>query len=376
MKTGKRLAIAIMTMLLLGGCQVKERDTVEIMELSESALEEPQTTEVIRGDIQVSYTSDAQIGPKVEQLTFPQGGSFGEYEVRLGEQVTQGQILASADVESLENAIQSKEQELENLIHNYEYNKDSLNNQIQIAQINLDRSYAQIEEADNGSQAYYEACVRAGEYDQQRKRLELLLKQLEETYELEKPHCEEERDRLKKESTNNLIRAPFDGVIVALADAEYRQGINTENDYVAVADPAVLYARCESLGISMVKNAEKIVLLLNGKTYDTEYIPRDDAYYLKMRNSDETSYAEFQVIDPQGEVQLGESGKIRYIMSEKKDVLLLPRTALMSSDGSTYVYKDVDGQHIKTIVKTGAKDDLMVEITGGLDEGDVVYVQE
>ncbi len=376
MKSLRSLAILVLASLMLCACQAEDSDAVKIMELQDSALYEPQKTEVIRGDIQVSYTYDAQVGPKVEQLTFPRSGNFGKYEVKIGEQVKKGQILARADVEYLESAIESKTKDVENHTHDYEYNKATLENSIKIEKLKLEKIYKELETLDYGEEKYTEKCVAAGNSDQARKRLEIRRRQLDEKYELEHARKEKELATLKEQSTNNLIVAPFDGVVVAIADAEYGNYINTDNDYIAVADENVLYARCESAGIGMIRNAEKEVLLLNGKVYDTNYVPRTDKYYLKMKNSTETSYEEFEVIDPDGEVSLGDVGKIRYIMGEKKNVLLIPNIALLNGEGNTYVYKDVDGQHQKTIVKTGAKTELMVEITDGLSEGDVVYVQE
>jgi len=55
---------------------------------------------------------------------------------------------------------------------------------------------------------------------------------------------------------------------------------------------------------------------------------------------------------------------------------MIPQTALLYSGGTYYVYKDVEGQPQKVIVKTGTRDDIRVEITEGLEEGDLVYVQE
>lgn len=376
MKTKKWFGILLLGVVTLGGCASQSAQKDVIIELQESALNAPQTTVVTRGDIQVVTYYDAQVGPKVEQLSFAEADSFGEFLVELGDTVQEGDILATPALENLEEQIENKEQEIEAYIVNYNYNKTSLENSLEIAKLNLEKNLKALESIELYSAEYTATCVAAGNYDEQRQKLELQLKQLKETYDMELPYLKKQLAKLKKEYEGNLIKAPFDGTIIALAEAEYGQYIDPKAYYVAVADNSLEYARCLNVSITVLKNLEKITFWKDGKEYEATNIPMTHAYYMATQNNGENAYSEFEINDPNGEVSIGDYGKVKLVLEEKEDVLLLPEAALILSGGNYYVYKDVEGKHEKVPVKVGYKDGLKAEIEEGLEEGDVVYVQE
>lgn len=376
MKTGKRLGIFLLTAVILTGCANGETQEDIIVELQQSVLDESQKTEVVRGNLQVSVSFDAQAGPRVEQLSFAEEGSFGEFCVKLGDTVKAGDILAMPATEDTEKAIKARTEELESLKVNYDYQKTTMENNIAIAKLQLEDVYNDLKVAQYGTQKYTELCIRAGNYDQQIKRLELLLEQLEETYELDLPYYEKRLQELLEERNENNIVAPFDGTVVALEEAKYGEAIDTDLFYVALADTSVCYVRCEELTPGMVRNDPRIVFWRNGKEYEAAYIFRDADYYRIVINNDEDYVSEMQILDPEGEIAFGDYGKVKVILEEKENVLLLPEVAVVTVSGSSYVYKDVDGRRERVGVKTGDSDGIRIEIQEGLEEGDVVYVQE
>ncbi len=376
MKKLKTLGILLAGAVALGGCGDSATKSDVIVELKESALNAPQTAEVVRGDMQVAAYYDAQTGPRVEQLTFAEEGVFGEFFVELGDTVKEGDVLATPAMENLEKAIENKEKELENLDRTYEYKKASLENEIAIAKKELENVYSILDTLEYYTPEYTETCRQAGNYDEQRRKLELQLKQLKETYDLERPHCVAELQKLREESEGNMIKAPFDGTIIALASAEYGTAIDKNLYYVAVADTSVTYARCLYVSLTVLNQLENVVFWMDGKEYEAVSIPMDHDYYMATINNGEDAYSEFLISDPDGEISYGDYGKIKLVTSKLQDVLLLPETAVQSAGGNYYVYKDVDGKHERVSVKVGSKDGINVEILEGLEEGDVVYVQE
>jgi len=60
----------------------------------------------------------------------------------------------------------------------------------------------------------------------------------------------------------------------------------------------------------------------------------------------------------------------------KDNVLTIPVNALYQDAGGRYVYKMSDGKRIRCDVSVGSVNSTKVEITEGLEEGDLVYVKE
>lgn len=374
-KKHRRMGILLACGLLLTGCS-QTKGEMNFVEIQESPLQEAQTTVVERGDLQITAYFDAQIGPKAEQLTFSEDGSFGEFKVQLGDSVTKGQVLAVAATEGLEEEIENKQQELSDLQKNYEHDRQSLENEIAIADQQLKRDYAQLKLLTYPDPEYTATCIQAGTHDEGKKRLQLQLQQLEETYELQQTHYQSQLEKLQKTRNGNRIVAPFDGIIIGIAEAVYGDTIQTSQYYIAVGDPDAKYARCDYCNASFLNSAEQILFWKDGKEYKAENMPHTDKYYMELRNNNETAYSEFLITDPDNEISMGDYGKVKVVLKEKKNVLLIPQIALITAGGESYVYRDEDGNHVKTQVQVGNRDGLRVEITDGLQEGDVIYVQE
>lgn len=380
MKRKVLIALSLTSALFLGACASQTTGNETIIELTETGTAKPQTVTVERGDLQVSASYDAQVGPRVVQLTFEEEGNFGEYKVGLGDTVKEGDVLAVPDTEQLEKDIEAKEQELSDLTFNYSYQKTSMENQIEILKYRMQDIYDQIEKEEYLTPKYTELCIKVGNYDQEKKRLELQLEQLQETYDLELPHCQSQLQKLREEGTGNTITAPFDGTIVALHEVEGSEfntvAINTSLYYIAIADTSTLYARCEYVGQSVINSTEQIVFWKDGVEYNAGYIPMNSKIYRVMNNSGEEIYSEFALEYPDGEIASGDYGKIKLILKEKEQVLLLPENTILTDASGPYVYRDNDGVQERVSIEIGSTDGIRVEIVSGLEEGDVIYVQE
>lgn len=364
-KIGIALLLAATMAVAACGNSTKEQGTkTEIVELVESEAERAQTVTVVRGDMQISNSYDAKVGPKVVQLRFSDDGIFGEYKVGLGDTVKEGDILAVPDTEQIEEEIEAKERELSDLIANFEYQKATFEKQIENLELETANTTHEINK------------IR---YREQIERIQLQYKQAQETYDMELAHCREQLGKLSDRNTGNVIKAPFDGVVVALheVDEQGKEGVSIDTNlyYVAVADLSTLYARCEYISKSLINTAQSIVFFKDGVETPASYVPMTERIYREMTNNDEDVYSEFVLENPQGNIVSADYGKIKLVMKERKQVLILPETAVMIDSGKPYVYRDNNGSQEKVMIEIGERNELYVEIVKGLEEGDVVYVQ-
>lgn len=379
-RSGGKIYITGILLLMLGGSGLvgcgSQKEAEKVTEAVSSVMSKPQCAVAECGALRVTASYDATVGPYVEQLTFEEEGMFGTYQVRLGDAVKKGDILAYPDVEHMGEELQAAKETLEDIETDYAYHKTTLENRMQIAKLELENVYNELKAQKKGTEAYSHWCMQAGIFDEQRRRLELELGQLTQTYELERTHQESEVRRLQKLCAGNVIRAPFDGEVVALADVNTGDAINKELYYVAVADLSAKYARCEKIPTAVLEHAKEVLFWKDGEEYALTFVPQPEDYNRVTNNYGEKPYSQFALENEEEYISNGDYGKVRLVVAEKEDVLLLPAIAVRKADGVSFVYKDADGTHQKVLVETGLSDGIWVEIIKGLREGDVVYVQE
>ncbi|MBR5067338.1 MAG: hypothetical protein IKX08_06785, partial [Lachnospiraceae bacterium] len=77
-------------------------------------------------------------------------------------------------------------------------------------------------------------------------------------------------------------------------------------------------------------------------------------------------------LDDANDVILGLDVKARVNTASLTEVVSVPKDAVITEDDKSYVFVSKDKKAIKTSVETGIKNDDYVEITSGLNEGDIV----
>lgn len=80
--------------------------------------------------------------------------------------------------------------------------------------------------------------------------------------------------------------------------------------------------------------------------------------------------------DGKGEIIPGTFAEIYLLSTARDNVISLPLTALIEEQGEYYVFKKLDADcYEKVHVGTGASDGTRIEITEGLEDGDVVVTE-
>ena len=118
-KKGIALPACILFLALgLSGCSEEEEQKAvvqQVMVSDSNPLIAEQTIEVTYGEIIKRELYDGVVTPYTEELTFSQDGTFLEYEVAMGEEVTEGQILAKTDNTGIKEQIKVLEEQIAKL---------------------------------------------------------------------------------------------------------------------------------------------------------------------------------------------------------------------------------------------------------------------
>lgn len=377
MSKGKRAAAALLLLSLIScACGEKERE-IQVREVTQSALEEEQTVAAVRGDLEICEVREGYVSPKVHQMKFETQGKFGEYKVKTGDSVREGQTLATLNPTPYAERVEELKRKLGDLLEDYTYEKSYNEKTIEAYGAQIEGYQAQLEDPDRewkeGEREELDA--NANMLLAQQKRLELVNRQLGETYDLEHDYLQGQLNDAQQEASQIAIKSPCDGVVIALQDVNGAEYTDETMYYAAVAEQNVCCVRCEAVAGRALNSMQKICGISNGREYDLKYVPYDSAVLREMRNNGEEIYTNFEILNADGELAFGDSMIVKLVSQIRKDVLYLPDLAIGSDESGYFVYKKTEKGREKVMIKRGSRDGLYTEIKSGIEEGDVVYVQ-
>ncbi len=216
-------------------------------------------------------------------------------------------------------------------------------------------------------------------YDLQQARLavqeaQLSYDQLRDDYAHEMSQRQSEMQSLLDKVGEDTIYASFSGRVVKI-------NVNVGN-YVRQYDTVMLlvneeetFLRGKKYSNTSLMRAVNMDVVIDGKTYEAEYVPYDEDEYLKRSLNGESLPSWFEM-EETDDVSFGESGTVRVYRDYSIDTLVIPTSCVQADDLGDYVYKSEDGQRIKTYVTVGIRTATYAEIIDGLNEGDDVYGTE
>ena len=172
------------------------------------------------------------------------------------------------------------------------------------------------------------------------------------------------------------IRAPFAGTVYAIPVAQY--------DFVQAGDLLLDVADLTKLHIRAYFDEPEIGNLAAGQPVKIGWAakpnqvwhghilgaPTTIIQYGSTRNVGECLIT---VDDAQGDLLPNTNVTVTVTTQSRQNTLSLPREALRTEGGSSFVFRIVDGKLVKTPVKVGSVVNLIrFEVAGGLNEGDKV----
>ncbi len=170
---------------------------------------------------------------------------------------------------------------------------------------------------------------------------------------------------------HSVIRAPFPGRVVAR--------LINPGEYATVGKAIVRLVDIGSLEVSAQTPIDATRYLHEGTalTMDIEGKPVQGTVRAIVPVGDAVSRTiELRIVVPAGSALVGDAAKVYVPSAEPRDVLAVPRDALVLREDNTYVFK-VDGKNTaqRIAVETGTEDGSLVEIRGSIAAGDHVIVR-
>jgi multidrug efflux pump subunit AcrA (membrane-fusion protein) len=192
--------------------------------------------------------------------------------------------------------------------------------------------------------------------------------------------------KTKLEKTKRLLDsmqlvAEEDGTVVYMENLPRSEIVNDERTLVSVADPSKLRLVYEALNraaLGSVKVGMVAEFDYKGTTYTGKVTQTPDSAPTTLNAQLAEKYGKTLYIDvdevPPG-AEMGALADIRILTEKRENTLIIPKGALRSYFGRTYV-QVLDGESRKEQdVEVGIETPTEVEIVNGLKEGQVIILQ-
>ncbi|MGF7402548.1 efflux RND transporter periplasmic adaptor subunit [Campylobacter concisus] len=314
-------------------------------------------------------------------------GQIKKLYVKLGDQVKKGDMIASIDSSTQQNSIDNKEAQLAIYKAQLESAKVALN----IAKTQFDRENALFAKNATSKQEFESAKNTYSANSAKIKELEAQIKQ-----------TNIELSTAKINLGYTKITAPRDGTVVSV-QVEEGQTVNANQTTPTIVNIADLshvkmkmqIAEGDITKIKVGTPVEYSILSEPTKKFQTTVSSIDpglttlsDGSYgssssSKSSYSSSSSsssavyyYAQSIVDNKDGILRIGMTTQNELLIANVEGAIIVPSIGIKKDENGTFVYLLKDGKPVKTVVKTGIKDNLDTQIISGINEGDEIITSQ
>lgn len=367
MKYTKILA-ALIALLLLTGCAGGVAQNAPAPELLDPVTVNPSFVEAFKGEFYRLDSHAVSVVPYVEPIYSAVSGQIDQLYAYPGKEVKAGDILLTLSQSSLQAQLQNAENNLQRTKDNYNNRNAQAVLDIQILNVELRQLQSQNADASRidlkkNEIAQAEATLRQEKAQQA---LDIQQKELD---------VEKARDRLG----NNILRAPFDGMIVGIqffGKSEIATGSNLSSTNPAfwIADNSRLALKGPKLSQNYFDRASRIYARMGSKEYSVRLMSPEEIDANAIADSS-SSYYEF--LDENGtpvSLELGQMGLICVLRDYVENAVLVSSNALLEDEAGQYVFVYENERRVRRDVTVGGIQNGLAYITSGVEEGELVYV--
>lgn len=330
----RSLCLALICAAMLAGCgQTKE--TVE-----EKTARSVETTTVGTGAISSDFSFSGKVAPSREVSVVPTiAGKVLSFGYEVGDSVGAGAVLFTVDSTDLQNNLRS-----------VQASYDVAELQAQNAKTTLESNQI----------LYDEGIIAKSEYDQ--------IKLAYDTAEANLTSLQVQMDNLQKNIADCSVTSPISGVISArnIEIGSFASQSTPSYTIIDLSRVKVEVGVSEQMVNDIAVGDEVDVLLT---AVSPEPLTGTVSTISPAATQAGTYTVKVELDNSRGLLKAGMLAEVKFVKEASDNTIILPRDAVMTKDGETYVYIVENNTAKKTLVTTGIESGDQIEITEGLTEG-------
>jgi RND family efflux transporter MFP subunit len=341
------IIISFILATFISGCGIlPEEEAALAPPLVQSKREEYQLYKAARKDITkfVKGVGSFEPAEKVDTFFHESGKRLSSIDVKYGQMVKKGTVVVRADNGDLESRIKLKE-------------------------IDVSKLKIQLAELKDEYNTYMALPVGSRPAPKDIEDLQVRIKLMQ----LDMEAANIQLDDLSKEQGESVLTAPIDGQVVFIEDVKSGDVVDAYKTLVTIADPSNLQIYCQSSNVILVKTGMKAELTFDGKKYEGKVVISPD----NIPSGSGKRYENAIVVKSSKVIEgakLGSTVDISIPIESHKNVVVIPKNGLQRAFGIPII-RIMDGDSKKEFnVETGIETDTEIEITSGLEEGQMVIV--
>ena len=326
----------------------------------------------VKRDDMISQINEGGVFVPVSEIPLNFGNNSGrlaELNVKMGDRVTKGQVLAKLDVGDLEHSLEEKKINLKK----QELNYDKI-------MIDYNELLASIKEAkDQLAKAKDQGSKEDTEkYSQQ---LESLEKQKEkqdidiEIFKLGLSQQETDLERTKERLEKAQLISPIDGIIGFEQGFSMGDWVDTHTTVYTVVDPSDLYLRLNSASVTGLHLGMKADVIVGDQVYSGEVVMTPSSSNEDTRDQRLRNAIILSVEGLPNTVMPGDRASIRVVLEERNNVVVLPRAGLRTYGSRNYVLVRDGDTNREIDIEIGMETPTYIEVISGIDEGDTIILR-
>lgn len=321
--------VCLSLMFGITGCRSSnENDLGAIPTLVSPAKEEYVTQKVIKGTVEKISTIRGKVVPvtKMDMYFKGKGGYLTKFNVKAGDMVKKGDVIATLDDTDVKYSI--KQEEIKLKLAELSYGEAVKNN--------------------------------VSDYDQQKASLLL------------------QSEKLQMEQLNNSLKgctlsSGMTGKIIFAADVKLAQNISSFQTLVTIADINTYQIQCDTKNTDFPVGSKVNINILH-TNYDGEVVTNTA---MEKKSEDDTKKASDYIIInftnlPQS-LNLGEGADVTCTSAKKENILVVPSKSITLGAGNHPLVQVLsNGDKHERFIETGIDDGTNTEVISGITEGEEI----